>query len=84
IGQFDEAIALYERVLADAPEQPRVWMSYGHMLKTVGRQADGVAAYRRAITLLPTLGEAWWSLANLKTVTFAEDDIAAMQGALEQ
>lgn len=84
IGQFDEAIALYERVLGDAPEQPRVWMSYGHMLKTVGRQADGIAAYRRAITLLPTLGEAWWSLANLKTVTFAEDDIAAMQAALEQ
>ena len=44
IGNFDEAIDLYERVLAQAPNQPRVWMSYGHMLKTVGRQADGVAA----------------------------------------
>ena len=38
-----------KHVLADAPEQPKVWMSYGHMLKTVGRQADGVAAYRRAL-----------------------------------
>ena len=26
-------------------------MSYGHVLKTVGRQADSVAAYRRAIEL---------------------------------
>ena len=28
---------------------------------------------------MPALGEAWWSLANLKTVRFDEDDIAAMQ-----
>ncbi|MFX5634507.1 tetratricopeptide repeat protein [Acinetobacter baumannii] len=32
LGNFDEAIALYERVLGQAPNQPRVWMSYGHML----------------------------------------------------
>jgi Tfp pilus assembly protein PilF len=57
IGAFDAALALYERVLAQAPDQPRVWMSYGHMLKTVGRQADGIAAYRRAIALLPGLGK---------------------------
>jgi tetratricopeptide (TPR) repeat protein len=82
IGAFDEALALYARVLRDAPDQPRVWMSYGHMLKTVGQQADGIAAYRRAIALMPGLGEAWWSLANLKTVRFDEGDIAAMEAAL--
>ena len=82
IGDFDGAIALYDRVLKDAPNQPRVWMSYGHMLKTVGRQQDGIAAYRRAIDLLPALGEAWWSLANLKTATFDDADIAAMETAL--
>jgi tetratricopeptide (TPR) repeat protein len=82
VGDFDEAIALYDRLLRDTPRQPRIWMSYGHMLKTVGRQADGIAAYRRAIELMPALGEAWWSLANLKTVTFDEADIAAMEAAL--
>ena len=81
LGSFEEAIPLYERVLHDAPKQPKVWMSYGHMLKTVGRQADGVAAYRRAIDLKPDLGEAWWSLANLKTVRFEDADIAAMEAA---
>ena len=81
LGGFEEAITLYEHVLAVAPNQPKVWMSYGHMLKTVGRQADGVAAYRRAIALEPALGEAWWSLANLKTVRFADADIAAMKQA---
>ena len=82
IGGFDEAISLYQTVLEKAPNQPKVWMSLGHMLKTVGRQAEGVAAYRRAIGLTPTLGEVWWSLANLKTMRFSTEDVTAMEAAL--
>ncbi|HEY5458908.1 MAG TPA: sulfotransferase [Sphingomicrobium sp.] len=82
LGDFDEAIQLYEGVLAKAHNQPRVWMSYGHMLKTVGRQAEGIDAYRKAIELQPALGEAWFSLANLKTVKFDDADVAAMRSAL--
>jgi tetratricopeptide (TPR) repeat protein len=82
IGGFDEAIGLYQNVLEKAPNQPKVWMSLGHMLKTVGRQEEGVAAYREALALTPTLGEVWWSLANLKTVRFTHEDTAAMETAL--
>jgi tetratricopeptide (TPR) repeat protein len=82
LGEFEEALQLYEKVLERAPHQPRVLMSYGHMLKTVGRLDQGVDAYRQAIALKPTLGEAWWSLANLKTVRFDGTDIQAMEAAL--
>jgi tetratricopeptide (TPR) repeat protein len=82
IGSYEEAIGLYEQVLARMPGQPKVWMSYGHTLKTVGRQQDGIAAYRRGLMLAPTLGELWWSLANLKTVKFSDEDVAAMAEAL--
>jgi tetratricopeptide (TPR) repeat protein len=82
IGDYEEAIALYEKVLAQFGNQPKIWMSYGHVLKTVGRQADGIAAYRKAIAITPGLGEVWWSLANLKTVKFDEDDIATMEREL--
>jgi len=82
LGSYEEAIALYEGVLAKVPGQPKVWMSYGHALKTVGRQQDGIAAYRRALALAPAMGEVWWSLANLKTVPFGDEDVAAMQAAL--
>ena len=41
------------------------------MLKTEGRQDDSIAAYRRAIALQPSFGEAYWSLANLKTFRFS-------------
>jgi tetratricopeptide (TPR) repeat protein len=69
-------------VLARTPRQARVWLSYGHMLKTVGRLAEGIDAYRKAIAVKPALGEAWWSLANLKTVKFTAADVAAMERAL--
>ena len=82
LGDFQQAIQLYEDLLRRSPRQPRVLLSYGHMLKTIGRQADGVAAYRRSIAIKPTLGEAWWSLANLKTVKFDDADMTAMEVAL--
>lgn len=84
LGAYEEAITLYEAVLARTPRQPKVWMSLGHLLKTVGRSADSVAAYRRAVALAPGLGEAWWSLANLKTIRFADADVAAMAAALDR
>ncbi|HUE78853.1 MAG TPA: sulfotransferase [Sphingomicrobium sp.] len=82
LGGYDEAIGLYRDVLSRHPAQPKVWMSLGHILKTVGEQAEAIAAYRRAIEITPSLGEAWWSLANLKTVRFSDDDVAAMRDAL--
>lgn len=82
LGAYEEAIALYEAVLQRFPAQAKVWMSYGHLLKTVGRQADSIAAYRRALGVQPGLGEVWWSLANLKTVKFDAADVAAMDAAL--
>lgn len=82
LGEYDQAIAVYADVLAAYPHQPKGWMSYGHALKTVGRQSDSVAAYRRSIELLPSFGEAYWSLANLKTFAFTPADVAAMRAQL--
>jgi tetratricopeptide (TPR) repeat protein len=82
IGDYDEALAIYAELTGAFPDHAKLWMSYGHMLKTVGRLEESIAAYRRALTVEPGLGEVWWSLANLKTVTFDEADIAAMDAAL--
>ena len=82
IGDFEGSIAHYAAVLADYPVQPKAWMSYGHALKTVGRTGECIAAYRTAIAQAPHLGEAWWSLANLKTIRFTDADVAAMEAEL--
>lgn len=82
IGLVDRAIGHFERALDQAPDQAKVWMSYGHALKTAGRQADGIAAYRKALTLDPLLGDVWWSLANLKTFRFSAEDVEMMTSVL--
>ncbi len=84
VGEYDEALELYRSLVQQFPDHARLWMSNAHLLRTVGKQSDCISAYRRAIFIEPKLGEAWWSLANLKTVKFDDDDIAAMESALEQ
>jgi len=79
MGQHAEALAIYERVLKDYPNQARAQMNYGHALKTVGRLAESIAAYRKCVELSPGIGEAYWSLANLKTFRFSDADIAQMR-----
>jgi len=82
IGELDGSIEIYGRVLAAYPQQAKIWMSYGHALKTNGREADSVAAYEQSIELAPELGEAYWSLANLKTVHFSPAQLQAMRAQL--
>src|SRR5580704_14490967 len=79
IGEYRESIKLYQEVLAVHPEHPRIWLSYGHALATEGREQDSMAAYRKSIVLAPDLGEAYWSLANLKTFRFTATEKQAMQ-----
>lgn len=83
LGAQERAGEIYEGLLAGDPDQPQVWQNLGHVLKTLGRQPDAVRAYRQAVARHPTMGEAWWSLANLKTVKLGPEDVTAMAGALE-
>ena len=78
IGEYEQALELYAGVLAEYPKQAKVWMSYGHALKTAGRETTSIDAYQKCIGLVPGFGEAWWSLANLKTFRFQEPDVEAM------
>jgi tetratricopeptide (TPR) repeat protein len=82
IGDYRESIEIYAEVLAAHPEHSKLWLMYGHSLSTAAREQDGVAAYRRSIQLAPHFGEAYWSLANLKTFRFSADEKRAMHAQL--
>ncbi|MFC2953718.1 tetratricopeptide repeat-containing sulfotransferase family protein [Marinicaulis aureus] len=84
VGEYEKAIESYGSLLKEYPKQPKAWMSYGHALKTVGRTPDSIDAYKRSIDLQPSLGEAYWSLANLKTFRFEPHDITAMETQLQR
>jgi tetratricopeptide (TPR) repeat protein len=79
LGEQERAIEVFAQVLAEFPHQPKVWMSYGHALKTAGRTRESVDAYRKCIELAPDCGESYWSLANLKTFRFSPQEVEAMQ-----
>ena len=79
VGNFDQALEIYELRAAEAPNNPNVHLTMGHALKTIGRQRDAIAAYSRAYEVKPDFGDAYWSLANLKTYKFDADQIASMK-----
>jgi tetratricopeptide (TPR) repeat protein len=74
-----DAIEAYQRCLALKPEHPAALLGLGHTLKTVGRQEEGISAYKRCIELKPDNGETYWSLANLKTFRFSDDELRRME-----
>jgi Tfp pilus assembly protein PilF len=81
-GSYDAAAETYRALIDAVGDHADVWLWYGHLLKTTGRQAESVAAYRRATAIDPELAEAWWSLAELKANKIEASDIAAMEQAL--
>lgn len=86
-GRFDDAIRIYDDVVASNPGAsftgPTLQLTRGHALKATGRVALAVDAYRGAYRLRPNFGDAFWSLANLKTYRFTEDELAQMQAVAE-
>ena len=86
-GRFDDAIRIYDDVVANNPGAsftgPTLQLTRGHALKATGRVAQAVDAYRGAYRQRPNFGDAFWSLANLKTYRFTEDELGQMQAVAE-
>jgi len=83
-GEYDRAFELFDAVLAKMPDDPATLTSRGHALKTVGKQDEAVASYKGAFAAKPDYGDAYYALANLKTYSFADDEIAAMRAQTER
>jgi len=79
LGELKLSNEIYAEILAEFPGHSSLWHSYGHSLKTAGRQTGAIDAYRKCIALKPGFGEAYWSLANLKTFRFEPADIERME-----
>ena len=82
VGDHAGAVAEYEIVLRYLPKGHGPWLAYAHSLRTTGRRDDAIAAYRKAIERFPRLGEAYWSLANLKSFRFTDAEIENMRTLL--
>ncbi len=78
-GDYAQAVPLYREILAETPNDPELHLSIGHALKTLGQTQDAIESYRAATAVRPQYGEAYWSLANLKTYRFTDAEIAGMR-----
>jgi tetratricopeptide (TPR) repeat protein len=80
-GEFETALTVYKDLLAASPDRPHLQLAYGHALKTVGRTDEAIRAYTAAHELKQDFGDAWWSLANLKTYRFSDAELTEMRAA---
>ena len=80
LGENERAIALYREQLASQPKSEGLHLSVAHALKTLGRQQQAIESYHLAASCRPSYGDAYWSLANLKTYRFSDEEIARMRG----
>ena len=78
-----EALVAFEEAARLSPASVTLRLSIGHILKTLGRRTACEAAYHECLRMDPTFGAAYWSLADLKTYTFSEVELAAMQTLIE-
>ena len=90
LGDFEGVIPVYRKLLCETTGDSsealvhranlNLWL--GHALKTEGRTDEAIEAYLAATADRPDFGDAWWSLANLKTYRFAPESIVVMRQQL--
>ena len=79
LGEHDKAITLYRRLLPQAPQPEELHLLLAHAHKALGQTDESIQAYRAAAAARPRFGDAYWSLANLKTYRFLDAEIAQMR-----
>jgi tetratricopeptide (TPR) repeat protein len=82
LGDHGASIALYRQLLAASPGSAELHVLLGHSLQALGRQSEATDCYHGAAATRSAFGDAYWSLANLKTYRFSDGEIAHMHAPL--
>jgi tetratricopeptide (TPR) repeat protein len=83
-GDHEEAVKLFDDILKKNPFNFNTLTSKGHGLKTLGKTDKAIASYQSAYNIKPDHGEAFFSLSNLKTYTFTNDELNKMREQLKR
>ena len=76
--RYKEAIDIYNEILKLEPKNTDVMLSMGHLYKTSGEINKSINSYKKAYKTDKYFGDSYWSLANLKTYTFSESEVASL------
>ena len=83
LANYKEGRDAYLKALEFKPDSPRVHLSLGHVYKTMGEIDNSIDSYKNTILQNNLSGEAYWSLANLKTYSFSMNEIKDMEETLK-
>jgi tetratricopeptide (TPR) repeat protein len=84
LGDHEGALKLYQELIADVVQPAQageLHLSVAHSFKALGHQQQAIESYRTAAAVRPSYGDAYWSLANLKTYRFTAQEITRMRAA---
>ena len=84
LANYEESKNAYLNALNFKSDSPRVHLSLGHVYKTMGEIENSIDSYKNSIIQNKLSGEAYWSLANLKTYSFSENEIKVMEETLKE
>jgi len=83
-GDYSAAAKHYQYAIDTSPGNASVYVALGNALKTAGHTDQAVLAYQNAYAAQSDFGDAYWSLANLKTYQFSEIELTEMQRQLKR
>ena len=75
----DDALELYKNLLDKHPASYHVYLSIGHLYKNFGSIDKSIKSYKQSYKINNQCGEAYWSLANLKTYKFDDKEIRNLE-----
>ncbi|RCL41058.1 MAG: sulfotransferase family protein [Gammaproteobacteria bacterium] len=78
VGKYKKALKIYDQANKALPNNPELRLVHGHALKTIGNVDEAIEAYRKSYNARNDYGDAYWSLANLKTYRFTPDEVLLM------
>ena len=81
LSRHEAAIETYRELLRTSPKSSGLQLALGHSFQSLGQQQEAINCYREAAVTKPSFGDAYWSLANLKTYRFQTDEITQMRTA---
>jgi tetratricopeptide (TPR) repeat protein len=76
-GEWELAARYYQEALVRNPENPPIWIQYGHALKESGRLIPAEVAYRRAIEGAPAVADAHLHLGHVLKLQDRRDEAKA-------
>ena len=83
-GDHAKAITMFDDILKMNPYNFSTLTSKGHAQKTLGVTDQAIKSYQTAYQIKPDHGEAFFSLANLKTYSFSKNELDSMREQVQR